>query len=84
MEVKVDRAGRMVIPAGIRRLLGLGTNGGVVELVDGPDGISIRSREAATPGPTRDEHGLLVLDVGREVTNDEVLEAIERDRARRG
>lgn len=84
MEVKVDAAGRMVIPARLRRLLGLGEDGGTVEVVDTADGLSIRPQDESPPRIQRDEHGLLVIDTGREVTAREVSDAIDEDRARRG
>lgn len=84
MDVKVDRAGRLVIPARMRRSLGLDENGGIVEIVDGPDGVELRAKDAETASLTRDEHGLLVIEVDRRVTNDEVLSAIRQDRERRG
>lgn len=84
VDVKVDKAGRLVIPAHMRRALGLGDDGGVVEILDGPDGLELRAKDRAPASVTRDEHGLLVIDVDRRVTNDEVLAAIDQDRERRG
>lgn len=84
MEVRVDGAGRMVIPARLRRLLGLGEQGGTVEVEDTADGLSIRPRDVDRPGIRRDEHGLLVIDTGRQVSAREVSDAIDEDRSRRG
>lgn len=84
MEVKVDASGRMVIPARLRRLLGIGEDGGTVDVVDTADGLSIRPHDDSPPQIHRDEHGLLVIDTGRVVTTREVSDAIDEDRARRG
>lgn len=82
-KVKVDGAGRMVIPADLRRRLGLDERGGVVELELEPDHLAIRPLRDRRE-PELDEHGLMVLDVGRAVTADEVTTAIDVDRDQRG
>ena len=45
MPPKIDGAGRIVIPAAIRRAFGLGSSGGELELVDTPDGVLLRPVE---------------------------------------
>lgn len=80
MPTKVDASGRIVIPADIRRHLGLPDEGGEVDLIDTPDGVLIRPVRA--PMPRRDERGLLVVDLQRPVTTREVIEAVRVDRER--
>ena len=80
MRTKVDRSGRVVIPARIRRGLGLPDEGGEVELLDTPDGVLLRSVEA--PVPRRDDRGLMVVEVGRPVATREVSDAVRADRER--
>ncbi len=80
VEVKVDASGRMVIPARLRRALGVGEDGGQVVLDEGPDGLSLSPHSPRREPPAVDEFGLVVLDVGREVGADEVADAIARDR----
>ncbi len=80
MRTKVDSSGRVVIPAGIRRQLGITEQGGEVDLIDTPDGVLIRPVDIPVPRP--DERGLLVVDLGRPVTTDEVSDAIAADRKR--
>ena len=84
MEVEVDSAGRMVIPATLRRSLGISDAGGVVEVDDTPDGLVIHPCDVEPVAVERNADGLLVIDVGREVSNEEVLRAIHEDRGRRG
>ena len=84
MEIEVDGAGRMVIPAALRRSLGIGDDGGVVEVDDTPDGLVIHPRDVEPVAVARNADGLLVVDVGREVSNEEVVDAIHDDRRRRG
>lgn len=80
--VKVDGAGRMVIPADLRKRLGLDDTGGVVDVELEPDHLAIRPLRDRQD-PEEDEHGLLVLDVGRAVTADEVADAVDSDRDQR-
>jgi AbrB family looped-hinge helix DNA binding protein len=80
VRTKVDSSGRVVIPAAVRRQLGIPEQGGEVELFDTPDGVLIRS--AAAPALRRDELGLMVVELGRPVTAQEVAAAIDSDRAR--
>jgi AbrB family looped-hinge helix DNA binding protein len=80
MRTKVDRSGRVVIPARIRRSLGLPDEGGEIELLDTPDGVLLRSTDA--PVPRRDDRGLMVVEVGRSVSTQEVVEAVRADRER--
>lgn len=82
-EVKVDGSGRMVIPVRLRRSLGLGNGGGTVVLDESADGIILQPRPGARAAPAIDEHGLVVLDLGRRVGVDEVAVAVAADRDRR-
>ena len=85
MEVEVDSAGRMVIPATLRRALGIGDDGGVVEVEDTPDGPGDPPVATWTPWTVqRNADGLLVIDVGREVTIGKSSDAIHEDRRQRG
>lgn len=83
MRTKVDRAGRVVIPLPLRRLLGL-VDGGEVDLEPTGDGLLIRRVEGSASVSTG-EDGLPVIEVGGvgTVTNDDVLEAIRADRVSR-
>lgn len=57
MNVRVDKAGRLVLPKAIRQRLGL-KNGGRVALEQGPDGVTLRPTKT---GPKfANEHGVLV------------------------
>jgi len=80
MKARIDGSGRVVIPARIRRELGIGRDGGEVELLDTPDGVLLRP--LGGPIPQRNEHGMLVVAIGHEVTADEVASAIDEDRQR--
>lgn len=78
--VKVDAQGRMVLPRGIRdELL---TVPGEVLVRRTADGVLLTPSQGigtVSIGPD----GLPVLDIGRSVDNDEVLAAIDRERADR-
>lgn len=78
---RIDKAGRIVIPLEIRRALRL-EEGGEVELVLSAEGVSIR-KVAPEPDVTV-ENGLPVISLGgATVTNDSVLDVIDRDRGAR-
>lgn len=78
---RIDKAGRIVIPLEIRRALRL-EEGGEVELVLSAEGVSIR-KVAPEPDVTV-ENGLPVISLGgASVTNDSVLDVIDRDRGAR-
>ncbi len=78
---RIDKAGRIVIPLEIRRALRL-EEGGEVELMLSAEGISIR-KVAPEPDVTV-ESGLPVISLGgAAVTNDSVLDVIDRDRGAR-
>jgi AbrB family looped-hinge helix DNA binding protein len=79
--VRIDAAGRLVVPKAIRDELGL-TTPGAVEIDIEADGATLRPRRPR--GELCDEEGLLVVSVGRPVTDDEVLAAIRADRDARG
>jgi AbrB family looped-hinge helix DNA binding protein len=74
MRTKVDSSGRLVIPARFRRQLGIADGGGEVELIDTPDGVLLR--HIGPPVPRRDARGLAVVELGRPVTNGEVVAAV--------
>ena len=82
MRTRIDGSGRVVIPAPVRRELGIGQEGGELELLDTPDGVLLRPLGA--PTPRRDERGLMVVELGRPVTADEVSDATRDDRERAG
>ena len=78
MRTRIDGAGRVVIPAAIRRAFGIGASGGELELVDTADGVLLRPvREAVV---TSEHRGLTIASVGRPVESAEVSEAIRQDR----
>ncbi|GAA5124553.1 AbrB/MazE/SpoVT family DNA-binding domain-containing protein [Haloechinothrix salitolerans] len=78
---RIDKAGRVVIPLEIRRALRL-EEGGEVELMLSAEGVSIR-KVAPEPDVTV-ENGLPVISLGgAAVTNDSVLDVIDRDRGAR-
>ncbi|MPY79950.1 MAG: AbrB/MazE/SpoVT family DNA-binding domain-containing protein [Actinophytocola sp.] len=78
---RIDKAGRIVIPLEMRRALRL-EEGGEVELVLSAEGVSIR-KVAPEPDVTV-EDGLPVISLGgATVTNDSVLDVIDRDRGAR-
>ena len=78
MRIRIDGSGGTVIPAPICRDLGIGSDGGEVELLDTPDGVLLRP--VAAPTPRRNERGMLVVELGRPVTTEEVADAIREDR----
>ncbi|PYY14180.1 MAG: hypothetical protein DMG60_20550 [Acidobacteria bacterium] len=57
MNVRVDKAGRLVLPKAIRQRLGL-KNGGRITLEEGPEGVTLRP--AKTTPKFANEHGVLV------------------------
>lgn len=78
--VKVDRQGRFVIPQHLRDRI-VETPGEVV-IEPTPDGLLLRSITTPATVTTGDD-GLPVIEVGRIVTNAEVMAAIDRDREER-
>lgn len=78
--VRVDRQGRMVLPKPLRRRLG--ADPGEVTLTTTPEGALLTP---VTPEATVEEgpDGLPVLRLGRPVANEEVLAAIDAERAER-
>jgi len=83
MRTKVDGAGRLVIPLALRRLLGL-SDGGEVEVEATGDGLLVR-RVPGSVTVTTDDDGLVVVRIGGvdRVSNAEVIDAIQADRATR-
>lgn len=80
VRVKVDAQGRMVLPRGIREELL--TVPGHVLVRRTADGVLLIPAEGA--GTVTDAaDGLPLLRIGRAVTNEEVLAAIDRERADR-
>ena len=82
MRTRIDGSGRVVIPAPVRRELGIGQEAGELELLDTPDEVLLRPLGA--PTPRRGERGLMVVELGRPVTTDEVSVAIRDGRERAG
>lgn len=84
MRVKIDAAGRIVIPRQMRRRLGV-EGAGEVEINDRADRLEIRP--APTPMRTaRSSSGVLVLQPEQELptmTGDAVRDAVERTRQAR-
>jgi hypothetical protein len=78
--VKVDRQGRMVLPIGLREEVV--TVPGEVLVWRTADGLLLTAAEM--PGTVREaDDGFPVLSLGRRVTNEEVLRAIDQERADR-
>ena len=79
--LKVDRQGRVVIPQRERERLGV-RDGGILELVPTPEGVLLERRRRAEVRVADD--GLPVASVGdlQEVSNDETVDAIHRQRER--
>lgn len=80
VRVKVDAQGRMVLPRGLRHELV--SVPGEVLVRRTADGVLLTPAEG-TGTVTEAEDGLPLLRIGRGVTNDEVLAAIDRERADR-
>jgi AbrB family looped-hinge helix DNA binding protein len=80
IRVKVDRQGRMVLPKRLRSELG--ADPGEVTLTRVPEGVLLAP---VTPAGSVEAgvDGLPVLRLGRVVTNEEVLDGIDGDRAGR-
>ncbi len=80
IRVKVDRQGRMVLPKGLRQELG--ADPGELALQRTPEGVLL---SAVTPTGQVEvaPDGLPRLRLARTVTNDEVLQGIDADRANR-
>ena len=76
MTLRIDRAGRIVVPKPIRDRLGL-QPGSALELEETPDGLRIRAQEHAASLTKKD--GFLVY-TGELPPGFDVLHAIERDR----
>lgn len=81
VRVKVDRQGRLVVPLRLRDEIVSAP--GEVLMRRTPDGLLLTS--VAAPGAIDQvsSDGLPLLRLGRVVTNDEVIDAIDRDRASR-
>lgn len=80
VRVRVDAQGRMVIPLKLREEIT--TTPGEVFVRRMPDGLMLEP--ATTPGAVETgPDGLPILRVGRAVTNDKVLAAIDRERSER-
>ena len=77
--LKVDRQGRVVIPQRERERLGV-RDGGTLELVPTPEGVLLERRRRAEVAVAED--GLPVASVAElhEVSNDEAIDAIHRQR----
>lgn len=78
MAIRIDKAGRLVVPLELRRALRL-EDGGEVELSLSADGLCLR--RVAPEASVTVEHGIPVVSLGgATVTNDSVLDVIDRDR----
>ena len=80
MRVKIDKQGRLVLPQAFRD--GLVEVPGEVLISRSPDGVLIEPAFERGTVRTADD-GLPVLDLGRTVTNAEVLDAIDAARDNR-
>lgn len=81
IRVRVDGQGRMVVPRRLRDEV-LAHLPGEVVLRKTADGLLITAAEAAGTVSEGDD-GLPVLSLGRPVTNEEVLRAIDAERSER-
>ena len=79
MTLKIDRAGRIVVPKPVRERLGL-RPGSHLEMVEGPDGITIRRAE---PKPTLAREGHLLVYTGTLSAGYDVTRAVDDDRQER-
>lgn len=78
--IRVDAQGRMVLPLRLRE--DIVTTPGELVVRRVPEGLLLTSTTKAGVLSTGTD-GLPVLHLGRKVTNDEVLDALERERAER-
>lgn len=79
--VKVDQQGRVVIPQRERERLGV-RDGGTLELVPTPEGLLLERRRRAAVSVEDDGLPVVTIEELEEVSNDEALEAIHRQRDR--
>jgi AbrB family looped-hinge helix DNA binding protein len=79
--LKVDRQGRMVIPQRERERLGV-RDGGTLELVPTPEGLLLERRRRAEVRVADDGLPVVSVEELEEVSNDEMIEAIHRQRDR--
>lgn len=78
--MRIDKQGRLVLPRAVREEL-VDLPGELV-LERTPDGVLLRPVQAGTQVRLA-EDGLPVLDIDREVTNEEVMAAIDDERSSR-
>jgi AbrB family looped-hinge helix DNA binding protein len=79
--VKVDRQGRIVIPLSERERLGV-AEGGFLEMIATAEGLLIEPRRSARVEIAADGLPVIRMAEGEEISNDESLEAIRRERDR--
>ena len=80
MHIRIDTQGRMVLPRHVRDEIS--TTPGEVLATRTPEGLLLSP--VTKPGTVEDgPDGLPVIRLGRPVTNDEVLDALDRERSER-
>lgn len=79
--VKVDQQGRVVIPQRERDRLGV-RDGGTLELVPTPEGLLLERRHRAEVSVAEDGLPVVTIEELEEVSNDEAVDAINRQRDR--
>jgi AbrB family looped-hinge helix DNA binding protein len=81
VQVNVDRQGRIVIPLRERERLGVAT-GGTLELIATPEGVLLERHRPAKVRTAADGLPVITFVDGEPITNEESLEAIQRERER--
>jgi AbrB family looped-hinge helix DNA binding protein len=81
VQVKVDQQGRVVIPLHERERLGVAA-GGTLELIPTPEGVLLEPRRPAHVRTGEDGLPVITIEDIRDVSNDESLDAIHRERER--
>lgn len=79
--LKVDRQGRVVIPQRERERLGV-RDGGTLEWVPTPEGVLLERRRRAEVRIADDGLPVALIDDLDQVSNDETVDAIHRQRER--
>lgn len=79
-EVTLDRAGRVVLPKGLRDDLRL-SPGDTFDVTVQGDEVTLRPRRAATP--LKKERGVWVFQTGRPMTSEETEETLRKIRTQR-
>jgi bifunctional DNA-binding transcriptional regulator/antitoxin component of YhaV-PrlF toxin-antitoxin module len=83
--VSVDRQGRLVLPLGVRRRLGLEGRAGQLRLVETPDGVLLEAPPAKVTVVTGADGlpAVTIEGLTGTVENEAVLQAIEAERSGR-